>query len=301
MTSYQVKYEGDFSELEARSLLSSLISIIDTVQEIGKIHNEQFHHDYKLDIKITPFEKGSFIVTFNLHAKQLIDSIFHLISNKDAILYIAALITSLTGIIQFVKWLKGEKPSQITINGNIVIITKDDGNSKEIPTVDYKAIQSSKIHEFINCSFSMIKDNEKIDTVRILEQDGPSLKEMLNVDRDDFDYLTNTTQLLDINTNKHIETITNACVTIVKLSFEKNYKWSFYYEGFKINASIVDCAFFSEIDKRMRFAKGDRLIVNMRIVQEYIKEARSFVNKEYIIDEVIDHIPYKDDQSEIVY
>ncbi|GAB1468315.1 hypothetical protein MASR2M64_10310 [Candidatus Cloacimonadota bacterium] len=105
---YQIRYEGEFTDLEARTLLSSLLSMVESLQEISRVHNELLHHDYRLDVKITPFQKGSFIVAFNLHAKELIEFIFLLLSNKEVIAYIAALIGSLTGTIQLIKWLKGE-------------------------------------------------------------------------------------------------------------------------------------------------------------------------------------------------
>lgn len=298
---YQIRYDGDFSDLEAKTLLTSLLSMVESLQEISRVHNEQLNHDYKLDVKIIPFQKGSFIVSFSLHAKELIESIFRLLSSSDSVAYISGLIASLTGIIQLIKWMRGEKPAKIEINnnnGNIVIINNQ-GKTKEISSVDYKILQSVKIHEHVTSCFSMIRDNESIDSFTIIEQDGNNLKELVNVERSDFDVLSTSSNILDSLTNINEEIMPNACVTIVKLSFEKNYKWSFYYNGFKLNASIKDELFYKEIDARIPFAKGDKLIVDLRIIQEYSKEARSFVNKEYVIDKVISHIPYRDDQTQL--
>ena len=224
-----------------------------------------------------------------------------MLSSSDSVAYISGLIASLTGIIQLIKWMRGEKPAKIEINnnnGNIVIINNQ-GKTKEISSVDYKILQSVKIHEHVTSCFSMIRDNESIDSFTIIEQDGNNLKELVNVERSDFDVLSTSSNILDSLTNINEEIMPNACVTIVKLSFEKNYKWSFYYNGFKLNASIKDDLFYKEIDARIPFAKGDKLIVDLRIIQEYSKEARSFVNKEYVIDKVISHIPYRDDQTQL--
>ncbi|GAB1468313.1 hypothetical protein MASR2M64_10290 [Candidatus Cloacimonadota bacterium] len=143
----------------------------------------------------------------------------------------------------------------------------------------------------------MIDSNESINSVKIIEQEGNSLKELVVIDRPDFELLSQTSNVLDLPTNLHVTTLSNVSVTIIKLSFERNYKWSFYYNGFKINASIRDLSFFEQIDNRIPFAKGDKLIVDLRIVQEYDKEVRSLVNREYIIDRVVNHIPFKDEQT----
>jgi hypothetical protein len=298
---YQIRYEGEFSDLEARTLLSSLLSMVESLQEISKVHNEVLHHDYRLDVNITPFQKGSFIVSFSLHAKELIETLFHMLSNKEAIAYIAALIGSLTGTIQLIKWLKGDKPSKIEINnnnGNITIINID-GDKRDISNVDYKVLQSTKIHNHVNNCFKMINCNESINSVKIIEQDGNLLKELVVIDRPEFDLLSQTSNVIDLPTSFHETMLPNVSITIVKLSFERNYKWSFYYNGFKINASIKDLSFFDQIDNGIHFAKGDKLIVDLRIVQEYDKEVRSLVNKEYIIDRVVNHIPVFDEQIEL--
>lgn len=297
---YQIKYEGDFTDLEARTLLSSLLSMVESLQEISNVHNEVTHHDYKLDVKITPFQKGSFIVSLSLHAKELIESIFHLLSNKESIYYIAALLTSLTSVIQLIKWLRGGKPSKIEINNHngTIIIFNTDGEKKEISNVDYNVLKSSKVLDRINSCFAMINNNESIDAVRIIEQEGDSLNELVSVERPDFELLTQTSNVLDILTDLHEITLPNVSITIIKLSFERNYKWCFYFNGFKINANIRDLSFFDLIDNRIPFAKGDKLIVDLRIVQEYDKDVRSLVNREYIIDKVISHIPVKNEQTE---
>jgi hypothetical protein len=235
-----------------------------------------------------------------LHAKELIESIFHLLSNNESVYYIAALIASLTGVIQLIKWLGGSKPAKIEINNvnGTIIIFNVDGEMKEISKVDYHVLKSSKVLGRINNCFAMIKSNESIDAVRIMEQEGNALNELVAVGRPDFEHLTQTSNVLDLPTNLQDTILPNVSVTITKLCFEKNYKWSFYFNGFKINASIKDDSFFGEIDNRIPFAKGDKLIVDLRIVQEYDKDVKSVVNKEYIIDRVVNHIPYRNEQTE---
>jgi hypothetical protein len=220
---------------------------------------------------------------------------------KDAVIYIAALITSFTGVIQLIKWLRGSKPAKIEINNanGTIIIFNSYGESKEVQKVDYQVLKTSKVLDRINSCFAMIASNESIDKVKIIEQDGNSLNELVAIDRPDFELLTQTSNVSDLQTNLSEMVLPNVLVTIVKLSFEKNYKWSFYYDGFKINASIRDASFFEEIDNRITFAKGDKLIVDLRIIQEYDKDARSLKNREFIIDRVIGHMPYTKDQTEL--
>lgn len=83
-----------------------------------------------------------------------------------------------------------------------------------------------------------------------------------------------------------------AMLNIVRLSFDKNQKWEFYYEGNKISAKISeDDDFLKRIDNGEQFAKGDSLEVVLEIRQEFDKSVNTFVNKAYKVLRIIDHIP----------
>jgi len=49
--------------------------------------------------------------------------------------------------------------------------------------------------------------------------------------------------------------------------------------------------FFKRIDKGEKFSKGDTIIAELHITQVYDKSIQTYVNKEYVIAEIKQHIP----------
>jgi hypothetical protein len=98
----------------------------------------------------------------------------------------------------------------------------------------------------------------------------------------------------------HIRMITKNSVFIrlFKISFEENAKWSFVYEGDKIQAVITDPNFQKLIDSNEAFAKGDILKVDLLIHQEYDKSVQDYLNKSF---EVIKLIEYKKADNWILF
>ncbi|MFK7946285.1 MAG: hypothetical protein AB8G11_01755, partial [Saprospiraceae bacterium] len=94
----------------------------------------------------------------------------------------------------------------------------------------------------------------------------------------------------DVVNNKRVIEKNNATLNITKLSFDKGLKWSFIYEGIKISANIIDDDFFKNIDEGKQFAKGDSLIVDLKIHQEFDNSVNAYINKKYQIVKVNNHI-----------
>ena len=94
----------------------------------------------------------------------------------------------------------------------------------------------------------------------------------------------------DVANNKRVIEKNNATLNIAKLSFNKGLRWSFIYEGIKISAHIIDYDFFKNIDECQEFAKGDSLIVDLKIHQEFDNSANAYINKKYQIVKVNNHI-----------
>ena len=104
----------------------------------------------------------------------------------------------------------------------------------------------------------------------------------------DFDSIAYPAVLPEEDTKKSEE---EATLTIFKVVFEKGYKWAFVYRGIKISASITDESFFQKIDEGVKFSKGDRLLVDLEIIKVFDKTIQAYVNKEYKIVKVTQHVP----------
>jgi len=83
-------------------------------------------------------------------------------------------------------------------------------------------------------------------------------------------------------------------LTIFKVVFDKGYyKWQFYMQGRKISATIPN-AFMERINTGERFAKGDTLVVELEVEKTYDKTLDIYIEKDFKILNVIDHIPRAD-------
>ena len=102
----------------------------------------------------------------------------------------------------------------------------------------------------------------------------------------DFKNLSLKSKQIDENRKRIIE-LTR--LNIVRLSFEENLKWDFYYRGNKISARITDPKFYELIDKGESFAKGDTLEVELQINQLFDEGVNTYINKSYQLNRIINH------------
>ena len=63
--------------------------------------------------------------------------------------------------------------------------------------------------------------------------------------------------------------------------------------GNKISSKIKDDIFAERIDKGERFGKGDTLIVEMEVKQEFVESVNTYVNKSYQVIKINEHIERK--------
>jgi hypothetical protein len=83
----------------------------------------------------------------------------------------------------------------------------------------------------------------------------------------------------------------NVSVYEVKPSFNRKLKWEVLYHGLRIPVKVKDARFLDRVESGEKFAKGDALIVTLRIEQRLDKQMRTYINKTYEIVEVKQHVP----------
>ena len=88
-----------------------------------------------------------------------------------------------------------------------------------------------------------------------------------------------------------------ATVNIVRVSFEENLKWDFYYRGIKISAKIADPNFYELIDKGEAFAKGDILEIELQINQRFEEGVNTYVTKSYQVNKIVRHLSRNEQQK----
>ncbi len=88
-----------------------------------------------------------------------------------------------------------------------------------------------------------------------------------------------------------------ATVNIVRVSFEENLKWDFYYRGIKISAKIADPKFYELIDKGEAFARGDILEVELQISQKFDESVNTYVTRSYQVNKIVRHLSRNEQQK----
>ncbi len=275
----RIVYEGQTESVSASALLTSLLNFVSLIEEV-KSELPQFR-DKKLHIHINRAERGSFIVELQavLSVIDQIKQIFGVDNIKDLLLITFALL-----LIK--RHLRGEPPSKVEENGKSVVIYNVNGNYITVPVEAYRlAIKSESIDRLMEEIVEPLAEEPGVKGIEISTGED----ERLTFDREEFGYLMEDNPLLA----EDIQTITktNQLLVIVKVVFEPNRKWEFVYEGNKISAYLKDKEFFVKIDKGERFGKGDKLLVDLEIKQVLDKELGVYLNEDYTIIKVHNHIP----------
>lgn len=117
---------------------------------------------------------------------------------------------------------------------------------------------------------------------------------LVRVDKSEFTDLSQKSEEVGEGERKIVEA---ARVHVVRVSFEKNLKWDFYYRGIKISAKIATPSFYELIDKSEAFTKGDVLEVELQINQKFDKSVNTFVTKSYQVNKIVRHLSRNEQQK----
>jgi hypothetical protein len=107
-------------------------------------------------------------------------------------------------------------------------------------------------------------------------------------EKSEFSELAKKIEGLEPDSQKIVKT---AHLHITRQSFEEGKKSDFLYEGFPISASITDKSFWKSVDEGEQFGKGNVLVAELEIEQEFNKSYNTYENKGYVITKVLKHVP----------
>jgi len=106
------------------------------------------------------------------------------------------------------------------------------------------------------------------------------------------DFESMSSDVGEVEQKRQIEVKQDQELFVFKIVFEKKHKWEFFYKGNRIYATINDEDFTEKVGKgEIAFRSGDRMIANLEINQVFNETANVFVNNDYFITKVINHIP----------
>jgi len=277
--SFSIEYSGKPESIDAFTFLLSVGGICEALREI----NRACHPDTKLNIELRSSRPGSFIVDLDLIG-QILSGLIPFF--PDGISIAANTFSMLVSFMNIRRFLKGEEPVRVEIDGRRAVITNSDGHVKVYNGDVYNFyVENPKVQDQISKTFESLENDPSVEEFNVRDEEG---RHTFKAGRDEFPYLSTVTR---IEKGEKIRKIT-AVVHVVKLAFEPNYKWLVVFQGEKISASIEDKGFFEKIDKgELQFSKGDALEVELEIRQVFDSEVNTYVNKSYGIKRIIRHLP----------
>jgi hypothetical protein len=272
-----LKFDGKLNTIEARTLIDSLSSYVTILEEA----NKSFYPNDKIDIKVTTFRPGSFIVEIDIIKFITNELLFenHLLTNLGSITTVAA---SLYGLRKF---LKGRKPKEIAEKKDGIVLTNSSNDKLELNRNIFNIYNSNvSIKEALNNHFEALNQDKSVVGFSISNGE----KKLFEVKNEEVSELTNQEEIIDERvTEKTIKVKTS--VTIFKIVFQKNYCWVFIYKGNKISAKIEDSEYIRIVDAGEKFSKGDILEVEIEIKQIFDKSINTYLNKKFTITKILNH------------
>lgn len=276
---FKLKFDGQLVQIDANILISSLIHTTNAIQEI----NRYLDSGKNIEIKVKAPEKGSFLIELNL-VETALDTLKYIFT-KENLEVAGTIIGILTGLISLKKFLKGKKPKDVVQEANITIITNSEGDVINIDNRVFNIYDKSQyINDALSQNFESIQNDPAITAFEITDDNE---KSYIRVEKEEFEFLS--IKSAEISDKERIVTEA-ATLNIVRLSFEENLKWDFYFRGNKISAKIKDPDFYQLIDKGESFAKGDVLEVELQTTQIWEESVNTFINKSYQILKIHRHL-----------
>ena len=283
---FKIKFDGQQHQVNANVLISSLIHTTSIVQEVNKYLNS----GKKIEINVKALEKGSFLCHIEL-IETAVDSLKNLLT-KENIEVGSAIVGTVVGLIELKKFLKGKKAVEVQQQGDKTKIVNKDGNVIIIENATFNIYENSPIvKDALAQNFEVLNNDPAITGFEITDKNEIPL---VRVDKIEFDDLAQKSEEVEDDERKLVEAAT---VNVVRVSFEENLKWDFYYRGIKISAKIADPSFYELIDKGEAFAKGDILEVELQINQKFDESVNTFVTKSYQINKIVRHLSRNEQQK----
>lgn len=276
---FKIKFDGQQHQVDSNVLVSSLIHTTTIVQEVNKYLNS----GKKIEIKVKALEKGSFLCHIEL-VETTLDTLKNLLT-KDNIEVGAAIVGTVVGLIELKKFLKGKKAKEFQQLGDKTKIVNKDGNVIVIENATFNIYEHSPVvKDALAQNFDALNNDPAITGFEITDKNE---KPLVRVEKTEFVDLSQKSEEVEDGERKIVEAAT---VNIVRVSFEENLKWDFYYRGIKISAKIADPSFYELIDKGEAFAKGDVLEVELQINQRFDESVNTFVTKSYQVNKIVRHL-----------
>lgn len=271
----KIRFGGDSHQIDANTLINYLIhyqAVVDAANNVMGCGSK------RLKVRINAIEKGSFVVDI-----ELVESLLKTLFSSESVGYAASVCAVVGGVFGVYRKLKGApvKDGQRESFSNS-IQCGDGAFVNQIVNV----YNSPVAREAISKSFSTVDADESVACVSVESDSGN-----VSFDRSEFKSLQYNNFDHENEEFEDREVFADARLVILSLGFEPGSRWNFSYNGVKISMNVKDDALMRQIDKGMRFGKGDAIRVKLKIVQKYMPEYMTYQDTSFRIVEFYEHCP----------
>ncbi|NBX86541.1 MAG: hypothetical protein EBQ80_04835 [Proteobacteria bacterium] len=262
--------------MDVRDLAPALMGIGGVFSAANAILN---HNQEHVSVQVTSTKHGSFGIDFDIiHTTNQIVSLL----NSGAVtasVNAAGLIGIVWGVIEFLKWLKGNKPEKIEPQGQNITVHLHQ-QTIQVSLEIFKLFQDLELRNAIAKTIAEPLQREGIESLHIESPKQPTIS-IKKAEAHWFEVKQQDEEtLVDITTTK--------AFTMVAISFKEENKWRLYDGISIISVSITDTEFLQRIDQGQPFSKNDILVCDVRTIQKRTSEG---LKTEYIVLKVKEHKP----------
>lgn len=267
--------------------IRTFVEVLDGVATLSSESARAFDPGLEVGLKVGPPKEGSFEIQLFITGPQLLElakSLFTL----EGLRITTAVIGGVSALLKLRKLLKGEPPKStdtVPTDRDSVIVQNSAGVSINVDRRILNVYLGSRpAKEALDKTFESLDADPEIDSFAVKDTGG---KELFEVKHSELPAIK-TADLLEPPPEERI-VLDQETLHIVKPSFMSGLKWDFIFKGERISAYLKDKSFTNRIDDGERFGKGDRLVVELRIVQVWDRSLDTFVNRSYEILRVVKH------------
>ena len=244
--------------IDVRHLGNSMIAIGSLFTEVNRLTNGS---SATVKVNVSALSRGSFVVDFTVVHDVTIamdltldaDSLKTLIFGAGG----AGGVGGVGGLIWFLKALRGRR-HRVRENRGDVVVAEVEGETYTVRTEIHQVSNSGLVRGIIRDLVAPLRA-KGVDRLAFREN-GRAVEEITPDDAASFEYEGDAALLSDVVSTKHFN--------IVSLTFKEKNLWRLSDGASVIPVKIRDEDFLERVNKNeIAFAKGDRLVVELRTVQ----------------------------------
>src|SRR5687768_14508142 len=122
MEDIKIKFDGETHQIEANTLINSLIHFTSIVQEI----NKDLDTGQRVEVKINALPEGSFLL--DISVKSIMDIAEHIFT-KENLVVAKEIVEVVKQMFALSKFLRGKNPKEIISTGTNTSVTNENGDT----------------------------------------------------------------------------------------------------------------------------------------------------------------------------